>query len=434
VNATSDPFAAGRAIADAVLYEGYLLYPYTASARKNRLRWQFGVVVPQAYEAADTGEHAEQQTEVLLEAGDEPRIDILARFLRVETRTVEAAVDGTFVPVPELVLAGTRHVTFEEGIACEATCTVFPRGAAETSVPLDFAAVRDIELVGEPGETVAGRIVRERAPLAGTLMVRCDAVAGEAGLFRVRVRIENRSAIVAPLERSRALRTAFVSTHALLAAYDGRFLSPIDPPARAAAVSTTLVNRYVWPALVGDEARDAQRADVVLASPIVVGDFPRIAPQTDTDAFDGTEIDELLTLSVYALSDAERAEARATDPRARALVERAERFDDAAFTRLHAGTFVQTEAERSAPESVTVNGIRVAKGSSVRLAPKRNADAWDMFLAGKVATVCGIQQDFENRTYVTVTIDDDPASEFHEWYGRSFFFDTDEVEPLAAAP
>ncbi|GAC1304956.1 MAG: hypothetical protein NVSMB19_16190 [Vulcanimicrobiaceae bacterium] len=164
-----------------------------------------------------------------------------------------------------------------------------------------------------------------------------------------------------------------------------------------------------------------------------MGSFPKIPPKTDPYAFTNTEIDEFLTLSLYSLPDPERAKSPATDPRARALVERAERFDDAAFARLHAGSFMQTEAERSAPAYVIVNGTRVAKGSSVRIAPKRNADAWDMFLAGKVATVCGIQQDFEDRTYVTVTIDDDPASEYHEWYGRSFFFDTDEVEPLAGA-
>ncbi len=434
MNGAPDPFAAARAIADAVLYEGYLLYPYTASARKNRIRWQFGVVVPQPYEAAGTGEHAEQQTEVLLEAGDEPRVDVLARFLRIETRAVEAAVDGTFVPVPSLVVDGTQHVTFEEGVACDVPCSVFPRGASELSVPIAFDAVRETEPLRDAGGTLVGRVVRERAPLMGTLAVRCDQVGATPGLFRVRVRIENRSDVVAAFERSSVLRTAFVSTHALLAAHDGRFLSPLDPPVAAAPLAQTLENRYVWPALVGDASLDAQRAAVVLASPIVVGDFPQIAPQTDTDAFDGTEIDELLTLSVYALSDAERAEARATDPRARALVDRAERFDDEAFGRLHAGTFVQTEAERSAPAYVIVKGTRVAKGSSVRLTPKRNADAWDMFLAGKVATVCGIQQDFEDRTYVTVTIDDDPASEYHEWYGRSFFFDTDEVEPLAAAP
>ena len=76
-----NPFAPALDVANAVLYEGYLLYPYTASARKNRIRWQFGVVVPKAYAAAGTGEPAEAQTEILLECGPDTQVDALVRFL-----------------------------------------------------------------------------------------------------------------------------------------------------------------------------------------------------------------------------------------------------------------------------------------------------------------------------------------------------------------
>ncbi|MDQ6931218.1 MAG: hypothetical protein M3126_11215, partial [Candidatus Eremiobacteraeota bacterium] len=76
-------FAAARTIADTVLYEGYLLYPYTASARKNQQRWQFGVVMPQAYADNGTGEFADMQTEVLIDgAGDGSAADVLVRFLQ----------------------------------------------------------------------------------------------------------------------------------------------------------------------------------------------------------------------------------------------------------------------------------------------------------------------------------------------------------------
>ena len=88
--------------------------------------------------------------------------------------------------------------------------------------------------------------------------------------------------------------------------------------------------------------------------------------------------------------------------------------------------------QEPAPEYVTIGGVDVRKGSRGRLAPKRRADAWDMFLTGKVATVQKIHQDFEDRLYVAVTVDDDPASEYHEWYGRSFF-EPDEVEALGVA-
>jgi hydrogenase maturation protease len=171
---------------------------------------------------------------------------------------------------------------------------------------------------------------------------------------------------------------------------------------------------------------------LALSSPIVLGDFPELGKKTEADAFDATEIDELLTLSVLSLSDAERAEARATDPRARAIVDRAERFGAGDIARLHDGELsrfrsgrpggssdaafrwrhvdprsrellvdsrndpfaaADVEGSRAAasvdpfeplpPASVVVNGVPIEKGSSVRLRPKRRADAWDTFLAGK---------------------------------------------------
>lgn len=84
-------------------------------------------------------------------------------------------------------------------------------------------------------------------------------------------------------------------------------------------------------------------------------------------------------------------------------------------------------------DCVFVGGVAVGKGTIVRLHPKRRADVWDEFLENRLATVRGIHQDIEDRTYVAVTVDDDPASELHHWHGRSFFFHPDEVEPIDAA-
>ena len=429
-------FEAARAIADAVLYEGYLLFPYTASASKNRVRWQFGVVVPRAYEAAGTGEHGEQQTDVLLETGNAPHVHVQVRFLHVESRTIEAARDDSFVAVESLVVDGTKHVTFEETIERDVEIELAPATSASAQAAVHFEGARRIEELRDGAGIVAGRVVRESWPLRGTLHVTTSPVPGAASLLRVRVRLENESDIVTSTERAGVLRTAFVSAHTLLAAVEGQFLSPIDPPAYASVATAALENRHTWPVLVGDESRDAQRAPLVLSSPIVLADFPRVAPQTDSDAFDATEIDELLTLGVLALSDTEREEARATDPRARAIVDRAERFGQGDFARVHAGTMdpgTLDAFDAPAPTSVVVGGVALAKGSSVRLRPKRRADSWDTFLAGKIATVQRVHQDFEDKLYVAVTVDDDPASDLHEWYGRAFFFEPDEVEPIVSA-
>jgi hypothetical protein len=290
---------------------------------------------------------------------------------------------------------------------------------------------------------VLGRVVRERWPLTGTLALRCNAVQGADSLRMLHVRVENESDVVAG-ERSGALRTAFVSTHVLLAAHGARFVSVLDPIPAAAEATKTLKNRHVFPVLVGDKAADEQRAALMLSSPIILYDFPAVAPQTDADAFDGTEIDELLTLSVLSLPDAERDEARATDPRARAIIERAERFDVHDLGRVHAGALHRVQApqrtetdpfasiDAPALDCVFIEGVKVARGSAVRLHPKRRADVWDMFLDGKAATVRAIHQDVEDVSYVAVTVDEDPASDMHDWYGRAFFFYPDEIEPLEA--
>lgn len=439
-------FEPALSVANAVLYEGYLLFPYTASSRKNRVRWQFGVVVPRAYLAAGTGETAEQQTEILIEAAPAaPRVTVLLRFLQVEARRVEALDGKTFVPVASLRVGGTNHVSFDEAVERELTLEVDGTGGVECAVPIAFDGGSDDEPLRDESGTVRGRIIRERWELRGTLTLTCEA-AGESGTLRkLRVRVENTSEVVAG-ERAGALRTAFVSTHLLLAVQSGAFVSVLDPTPDAAAATAALKNRHVFPVLIGNAGEDERRAALVLSSPIILYDFPAVAPQTQTDAFDATEIEEMLTLSVLSLPDAEREEARATDPRARAIVERAESYGPQTFARVHAGALQRSDPspvswaadpfasiDVPALDCVFVNGIKVAKGSAVRLHPNRRADVWDTFLKDKIATVRAVHQDAEDLLYVAVTVDDDPASDLHEWYGRSLFFYPDEIEPLEGA-
>jgi hypothetical protein len=293
-----------------------------------------------------------------------------------------------------------------------------------TAAPIAFSSDERVEPLRDAAGIVAARVVRRRWPLHGSVTVECELVAGNHALRRLRVCVTNQSAVV-PGERSSALRTAFVSTHALLYAQGGRFLSVLDPPPEAQLETPALRNRHTWPVLVGEESADAQRSPLVLSSPIILYDFPAVAPQSQGDTFDATEIDELMMLSVRSLSDDEREEARATDPRARAIVERAERFGAQELTDLHGVLDVPSM------DCVFVQGEKIAKGSIVRLHPKRRADVWDEFLEGKTATVRAIHQDVENQMYVAVTVDDDPASDLHDWYGRSLFFYPDEVEPVS---
>jgi hypothetical protein len=428
-----------RKIANAVLYEGYLLYPYTASTPKNRSRWQFGVLVPRAYAERGGGEPWSMQTELVLEPRGHPRVEIVVRFLQVQRRGVEAAAAGEFVPVEELAVDGVIHHGWDEAVERELVWSgpLVPGEYVAREIALDGS--RESEPVRDAGGAVRGRFVRTCWPLRGTVSIASEPL-GERVKLRVRVENHSEPTAAGPVraaERSILLRSAFVSTHTLLAVEEGAFLSTLDPPHAAAGAVAACENRNTFPVLIASldirpTERSAHAAAAVLSSPIILYDYPEVAAESQGDAFDATEIDELLYLTVASMSDAEKRAARATDGRARGIVDRAEQMSPEAFARLHATMRPVTPAGEETPGSgcIVIDGRRIAKGSRVRLRPRRRADVWDMFLAGRTARVAGVHEDVDDRRYVAVTVDDDPASDVHDWYGRYWYFAPEEIEPL----
>ena len=387
-------FAFARKIADAVLYEGYVLYPYRRSALKNRFRWQFGIVAPRAW-SEHSGEPWEMQTECLAEAGADSAFDITVRFLQVEVRN-----------------AGTAE-EWEEGV--ERTVEVRDLAGAAIRREVPFT------LDGEP--PVSGRVLLASEPIDG--------------FRKLRIRIENVTEFpgAATASRSDAMRLSLVGVHTLVSVRNGAFVSLIDPPESARAAARACSNLHTWPVLAGP----AGSREVLLSSPIILQDYPAIAAESAGDFCDATEIDELLTLRVMTLTDEEKREACNTDPRARAIVERCESASEEDFRRLHG-------AIRSRPESVEeffnppgddpdtasieVAGGVAARGARVRLAPKRRADSMDLFLAGRTAVVESVHQDVDGKTYVAVSVENDPAAALGIRTGRFFYFYPDELELL----
>jgi hypothetical protein len=90
------------------------------------------------------------------------------------------------------------------------------------------------------------------------------------------------------------------------------------------------------------------------------------------------------------------------------------------------------EETAAPPESVRVFGIELRVGDSVRINPKKKADILDMALAGKIAVIEAIEQDFEDHVQLAVVLDDDPGREFGMMRqpGHRFFFSPDEIEPV----
>lgn len=443
--AEAGPFAAAQAVADAVLYEGYLLYPYRKSSPKNRVRWQFGVLAPRSWidaqgiadpAVAGSAESWFQQAECLAEAPRNARLRVRLRFLQVRRRECFAAdADGISRPVDELGAGTATHLTFDEGLPREidvawSLAELIDDGTATAavSVPAEHLS----EDVSAANGRAIGHIEHTTLPVTVRLIASVQRADAPFPLLRVTVRVENAGDIEDPrCARTEILRRSLIASHLLLGLDDGAFLSLLDPPEWAQAAADGCVNRHVFPVLAGaDDGPDA-----VLCSPIILYDHPRVAPESPGDLHDAVEIDEILSLRTLTLTDAEKREARATDPRAAEIVDRVDTMPPEMLAKLHGAVRGLRQTHEELPDHVLVAGHRVGVGDRVRLRPRAHGtDAHDMFFAGKVARVRAVLHDVDGSIRVAVTAEDDPAAELREWYGRFFHFTPDEVEPIGDEP
>ena len=440
-----------RSVADAVLYEGYILYPYRASAQKNQSRWQFGVVMAPGYAATDPSERTYTQAECVLEHTGAPVVQVNLRFLQVQRRTTGGSGQGWDEAVErEIEVTADTAALLSDGVVEE-----FAIGGGEDREPLDEP--------GGPGGAGPRYAVRRREPLAGAVSVRAIEVPGPWRAVRLQVRVENRTAVSpVPQRREDALPSALIAAHTIVSVSGGEFISMTDPPIWAQPAVAECQNEGGWPVL----ADPGGGRQVVLSSPIILYDHPELAAESPGELYDGTEIDEILTLRTLALSDDEKAEARATDPRAAALLDRVESMDAETMARLHGtirslrpattghpstfgqpGAAGQPGAEQTVPwwdpgadasvspdtDTVTIGGQQIGRGSRVRLQPgARRADAQDMFLIGRIAEVQAVLHDIEDKPYLAVSLADQPDEDLRIAHGRFLYFSTDEVEPCDA--
>lgn len=281
-------------LAQTLLYEGYLLYPYRTTSAKNQHRWMFGTIYPRSFvETQDEADRWWTQTEVLVRGDDDTVTGARVRFLHIaESGAVEREVDA-----PPRPLRQRLHTP-------ETTAFAFGPDAGGSTLrgALDISAAR------------AGH-----------------------GLYTLTTRVRNLTPIsfAETMERGHrrdaALRDAFASAHTLLGVSGGEFVSLVDPPAGLREAAAGCRNVGVWPVLVGE----AGARDTMLSAPVILDDYPRLAPESPGDFFDATEIDELLTLRILTLTDEEKQAMQAGDARGRALLERTEALADDERRRLH---------------------------------------------------------------------------------------------------
>ena len=448
-----------RAIADAVLYEGYLLYPYRATSSKNQSRWQFGVVGPPGASEAGIGEDDSMSAQFLVDGDSE--LTLVVRFLQLQHRRAERDIGGgTFEPVDELTSGLQTWVTWDEAVERELSFGPFDLTglARPRTLAIEVAEGNEAENVD------GGRLVRTRSDIRADLTLAIEREATD--LYRVSVTVHNAGA--AARDKAEAIATSMIGTHIIAEVVGGEFISLLEPPDSAADAVSRLVQHRCFPVLAG---RPGER-DLLLISPIILYDHPEIAEQSEGALYDSTEIDEILTLRVMTMTDEEKAQARATDPLAAAIIDRCDSMSPEALQQLH-GILRNPHAQEPGPalgpgldaldeqmraaglipeipegvdwwdpvadtavrpdvDAVLVNGVRVSAGSRVRLRPCRRADAQDIFFAGKSARVTSVHEDVDGQQYVGVIVEDDPDVEMPDSYGRYLYFTPDEVEPIDA--
>jgi hypothetical protein len=336
--------AIGNRIANALLYEGYILYPYRPSV-KNRQRWTFGGLYPEAYCRDQAGADAwSNQTECLVAGGPDAILEATVRFLHLTARQVGELTaplaewpenaEPAFRPVEMLRIGDRTFHTWQEAEECTVAL-----GSLELSDLLDsprqqtftFPARRWLEPLSGPDGQIVGVLARTQQAVEGTAEVVAIKVAED--LIQVTLRVSNRTPLEheAPWSRDEVLLRSLVSTHTVLGVQRGAFVSLLDPPEPWREAAAACRNVGTWPVLVGDEGQ----RDTMLSSPIILYDFPQVAPESPGDLFDGTEIDEILTLCILTLTDEEKQTIAAVDERARALLSRTESLAEEQLWQLH---------------------------------------------------------------------------------------------------
>jgi hypothetical protein len=372
VSATSTKSHLDRLI-DSLLFEGYALYPYTPGSTKNATPTPFGIVYPTDY--------ADRQ---------------LQAFDRMQLQCVVTDADALVTgEVRFLQASGEKHRAVERRVQL---------GAAPCVVSFEYD-----ELEGR------AELIVERLP---------------DGHGRVTLVVSNTTPLTeeeASADRKDALMKSMLSTHLVtrVESEGHTFISPLE---RGDDGVAGCCNVNTWPVLA------TRTDDAILGPTIMLPDYPEIAPESVNDFFDGTEIEEALVLHIQALSDQEREEIAAQDPKVREMLARADATTPQQLMDLHGRVRIE---DPPGEREFTVDGVTYRRGDKVILHPAASGDVYDKMLDGRPATIHRLfirmdDRDASERLHLGVTVDDDPMQEILGESGRFLFFFSDEVEKVTS--
>ncbi|HEY1658436.1 MAG TPA: hypothetical protein VGG14_08820 [Candidatus Sulfotelmatobacter sp.] len=269
-------------VANAILYEGYMLYPYRSSSIKNQQRWTFGTLYPPQYSEVRAGtERSTLHSECMLQISNGSK-------------------------APATVHIQLRFLQLDSADEC-----------ADRSSDFDVDPARELH-----------SFTFRFAGIVGTLSIACQPIANH--IFKLIIEATNATPIPPDSHRESALSRSLLSAHILLSAQNAEFISLFDPPPELAEAASGCKNPGNFPVLIGNQ----HERDMLLCSPILLYDYPQVAPESAGDFFDATEMDEMLTLRVMTLTDQEKNEMCAND-HARNLLLRTEQTAREQLTKTH---------------------------------------------------------------------------------------------------
>src|SRR5689334_11392970 len=217
-------------IAETVLYEGYLLWPYRRSAIKNQKRWNFGGVYPRSFsETARSGDPWEMQTQCLV-SGSDASLAVKVKFLQaVERKVGRWNLEGGLDFVESLEVDSERYLAWEE--AREQERVIEFQKLSDLAIAHRFAlsvpeGSEKEDIFSRAGKNM-GALVRSWRSLEGEIEVKAESL--REPLFRITVQIRNLTPRAGP-DREAALKQTFLSTHTILQVDGGEFISLTDPP------------------------------------------------------------------------------------------------------------------------------------------------------------------------------------------------------------
>jgi hypothetical protein len=291
--------------------------------------------------------------------------------------------------------------------------------------------VRFLQPSGDKHKAVERRVQLGAAP--AVVSFEFDELDGRAELIverlpdghgRVTLSVTNTTQLTeeeATADRKDALLKSMLSTHLLTRVEGGteKFLSPLE---RGDDGVAGCCNVNTWPVLATKDD------DAILGPTIMLPDHPELAPESVNDFFDGTEIEEALVLHIQALSDQEREEIAAQDPKVREMLARADATTPQQLMDLHGRVRLE---DPPGEREFTIDGVTYKRGDKVVLHPPLDADVYDKMLDGRTATIHRLFIRMDERLHIGVTVDDDPMQEILGESGRFLFFFSDEVEVVS---